>query len=164
MNPEEFIRDMQDFFTEEFPEFKLFIPEPGSRKSVSFFASYQRANISIVIYPSIRIQNGKKVFAEGRIKVMVFNTEKRYRLFWLKHTNRKNWQNSVRDKVNALKLLVEDIEPCEKCGSLPSIQRSFTKKDGKGTKFISLYCNNCKEYKSTTYGTYLKTLLHKHLK
>lgn len=164
MNPEQLVSDMQRFFEKEHPEFILFIPEPDSRKSVSFYAKYPKANASIVVYPSIKIENGKMVFRTGKLSVMIFNLKTRSMLFELKKTYRKNWKKGISDKVKALKILIDDIKPCEKCGTIPNIQRNFSRKDGKGTKFVSLYCEQCKRYKSTTYGIYLKTFLHKHLK
>ena len=160
MKPNEFLQEMSDFFSTNFPEFRLFDPINSEKNVFAFYANYEH-KLSIVVYPSIsRVGDRNEIrYATNDLKFFIKGTKEKNTLIVLKDTPRRIWKKGTYKKVKALRKLIKSVKPCPICGKYP-----VPKKRTRGAKFVSWYCKNCSEYFSIEYGKGIKTDLNKHLK
>lgn len=166
MKANDFLVEMESYLKKNFPEFQIFDPKDKER-SFAFYSIHPKKNLTIVVYPSVVYSHGKPSFATNYLKIILKKT-KDESLLALSQTPRKFWKESTKDKVAALRQLIEVTGQCPVCQTqlLPRRceTRKKTKKDGSGTLIVRLFCPQCQKWFNTPYGIGLKTALHKYLK
>ena len=74
------------------------------------------------------------------------------------------WESVLKEKIAIVKSTIDDMKRCIICNDYPIPKMSMTmKRNAQGTKFVSYYCPRCRKYFNSTYGVYLKSILHKYL-
>lgn len=165
MDPAILLEEIKNLFATHFPKFILVEPE-GARTRYQFYRNFRNLHLYIIVFTPIKIEDGKLVFvkdSEKEIDVELRISKTRKTSVGLIGTRTQNgWQNVLSEKIEALEELLKYVFQCDNCGDFMTPRVSQNKKSQ--TWFVSLYCQNCRKWKSTTYGVGLKTRLHKHLR
>lgn len=165
MDPSTLLEEIKDFFTLNFPKFTLVEPE-GGRTRYQFYRNFKDLRLYIIVFMPIKIEDGKLVFIKDSekeidIELRIGGTKK-MSVGLIGTRTQNGWRSVLTEKIEALEELLRYVVQCDDCGNLMAPRVSQNKKSQ--TWFVSLYCKNCRKWKSTTYGVGLKTRLHKYLK
>ncbi|MFW5884784.1 MAG: hypothetical protein ACOCUF_00930 [Patescibacteria group bacterium] len=147
---------MDKFFAFNLSGYQLFFPKVlGVR--CAFYKNFPEKNLSIVVFaPCVVVRGG--LFEKGKeIKALLKTTKGPIRVV-LKNTRvQEGWREVLFNKIQSLEALAGEIRRCNACGDY------YTPLTCKRGKFVSMKCFSCGRWSSTTYGTGLKTRLHKYL-
>ena len=163
-----FFAELQGFFKKYFPEFLLHETKKAGFNHYAYFCTYDAYKLSILITVPISLDtDGEKVHTKENIGIALKDIgipKRPYRIELRDVRIACGWQNRLYERIEVLQDLIGILTTCKKCGQhlLPRVH----KRRDNGTEFVALYCEKeyCNTYKTTPYGTTLKTRLHKNLK
>lgn len=164
-NAKVFLRQFEELFALHFSHFTFYAARKPA-ESYAYYFNYKAYKISIVIFLPLSIDATNDLIMQGRnIRVLLKKSDKTITKYMVELRDTPlidGWESRLIRKITILQELVSEVHMCQKCNSykLPGTYR--TKKER--TMFVSLKCQQCHEYTSTTFGRGLKTLLHKNLK
>lgn len=164
-NTQVFLRQIEDFFSENFSRFKYYESE-NQKKPCAYYFNYKMYKLSIVTILPLSKNEAGELMMTGR-KVQTFlkdmDKEKSKRIIDLQQTILTGgWQTRLRERVSILQELLTEVHKCAECNVYKMPDTYRTKKDR--TLFVSLKCPKCHKYTSTTFGRGTKTILHRNLK
>ena len=162
-----FHENIVGFFFNYFSSFEFFGGIPGIHNECAYYYNYRKYGLSIVVnLPLVQIDDNKWDMTGKKIQISLKKTRVKTIPYLIELTDTlisPNYHDRLRERIGVLQELVDEIHPCQHCGTLLTPKMCRTN-DLKRTRFVSLQCPSCYKFTNTTFGVGLKTRLHKNLK
>jgi hypothetical protein len=160
MNPEDFLKEIKEFFSLYYPKF-VFVEPGGKILRYSFYKNFPGCGLSIVVLTPVVKKNEKhSLIPKNEIEIDLRTTKtKQIKIFLVGTMLYGNWKNVLEEKIRVLEDLIVEIRRCDDCGEI--MPPRVCKRKDKGTWFVSFFCWHCRKWENTPLGICLKTRLHR---
>jgi len=159
--------ELSRFFDDYFPrKFNYYVPM-DSHELFAYYCNFTMGISLVIFLPLLKDANGDLITANKRlVNVIIKKTGKKGAPFLIELTDttlKGLWRDRLKTRVSILLELMEtQIHKCTDCDvyMIPKTYRTRKQR----TQFVTTQCPVCHKYRSTEFGTGLKTILHQNLK